>query len=56
MARLKSNGIAKAESVEPLKNVKDNGYSLYITNENKLGIIFYEVTDEEEYRREYVLN
>jgi hypothetical protein len=39
-----------------LKNVKDNGYSLYITNENKLGIIFYEVTDEEEYRREYVLN
>lgn len=39
-----------------LLNIKENGYSLYINNEDKLCIIFYEVTDEEEIRKELVLN
>ena len=39
-----------------LMNIKENGYYLYVNNEDKLGIIFYEVTDEEEIRKELVLN
>lgn len=38
-----------------LMNIKENGYYLYINNEDKLGIIFYEVTDEEEIRQELTL-
>ena len=39
-----------------LRSIKDNGYSLYIDNDSKLWTIFYEVTDEEEIRKELVLN
>lgn len=39
-----------------LKSIKDNGYSLYINDSDKLCIIFYEITDEEEIRKELVLN
>lgn len=39
-----------------IMNVKKNGYSLYLNEDNKLCVIFYEITDEEEQRKELVLN
>lgn len=39
-----------------LMNIKNNGYKLFINNEEKLGIIYYEVTDYDTERKELVLN
>lgn len=39
-----------------LMNIKSNGYKLYIDNDDKLNIIYYEVTNDEEIRKELVLN
>lgn len=39
-----------------LMNIKESGYSLYVNNEDKLCIIYYEVTNDEGIRKELVLN
>ncbi len=39
-----------------LMNIKNNGYTLYVNNDSKLCIIYYEHNDLEEIRKELVLN
>lgn len=39
-----------------IMNIKTNGYELYVNNDKELCIIYYEVTNEEEIRKELVLN
>lgn len=39
-----------------LMNIKNNGYKLYIDDVGSLNIIYYEITNDEEIRKELVLN
>lgn len=39
-----------------LANIKNDGYQLYVNNDNKLGIIYSEVNDEEIIRKELILD
>ncbi len=39
-----------------LLNIRNSGYKLFVNNDNQLGIIYYEVNDEESIRKELILN
>ncbi len=50
------NNIDSDDIQYTMMNIKENGYYLYINDKDELCVIFYEVTDEEEIRKELVLN
>ena len=39
-----------------IMNMKNNGYELYVNNENILCMVYYEITNDEAIRKELVLN
>ena len=39
-----------------LLNIKNNGYKLFVNNDGKLGIIYYEINDEESIKKELILD
>ncbi len=39
-----------------LRNIKDNGYSLYVNSDDQLVMLYYEVTDDESIKKELILN
>ena len=49
--KIKSDDIAFT-----LKNIKDEGYNLFINNDNRLCIVYYEITNDDNIRKELVLN
>lgn len=53
---LLENTIESDDIAFTLMNIKNNGYRLYIDNNDKLNIIYNEVTNDEEIRKELVLN
>ena len=48
--------IESEDSLYTMKSIKDNGYYLYVNNDNKLVVLFYENTDEESIKKELILN
>lgn len=51
---LKSSGITDADYVSMY--IKNNGYNVYVNDDNKLVLLFVYVSDEEEIKKELVLN
>lgn len=39
-----------------IMNIKNNGYKLYVDNDGKINVIYYEITNDEEIKKELVLN
>jgi hypothetical protein len=48
--------IESEDSLYTMKSIKDNGYYLYVNNDNKLVVLFYENTDEESIKKELILD
>ena len=52
---LKSN--IKSDDIDfTMMNIKNDGYSLYINKDNNLVVVYYEINDIEEIRKEIILN
>lgn len=50
------NKIESEDVAFSLKNIKDDGYSLFVNKDNKLCIVYYEITNDDNIRKELVLN
>ena len=48
--------IDSEDSLYTMKSIKDNGYYLFVNNDNKLVVLFYEITDEDTIKKELILN
>ncbi len=48
--------IDSEDNLYTMKSIKDNGYYLYVNNDNKLVVLFYEITDEDTIKKELILN
>ena len=50
------SNINSDDAMYSVKSMKDNGYNLYVDKNNRLVVVFNEVTDDEQIKKELILN